>query len=294
MSGKIRSILAVSAAILFWSSSFIATKIAGACFTPLLLCLVRFVSASFVLLILRIAGLKPARPAKQDLWYIFLTSFAGITVYYALENIGVQMTTAGNASLISAAYPAIVALSGILFWREKTSGRMLAGIGIALIGVLLILDLRSLSAGEGGYGNLLLVFDGFLWAYYNFTMQKISPDMDPVSISYYQILIGTVLFVPMVWLEKPVFTGADLSAWLAVAYLAVCCTAAALLLYNYGLRRIPASLAASLMNLSPVFGVLLSVWILHESVTLQQVLGGAVILLGVWISASDPGRKPSG
>lgn len=286
-----RSIIAVTAAVVFWGSSFIATKIAGACFTPLLLCLVRFAVSSLLFGVFCLGGWRPARPKRRDAFYIAVTSLTGITVYYALETIGVQLTTAGNASLISASYPAITALVGILFYRERPSGRILAGILIAICGIFLLNDWSSLGLSEGGAGNMMLLADGFLWAYYNYTMQKISSDMDPISISCRQIWIGTAAFVPLVWLEKPVFTGADLSAWLAVAYLSVCCTVAALLLYNRGIRQIPASLAASLMNLIPVVGVLLSVLVLSEQITLKQMTGGAVILLGVWISASRSKRK---
>ena len=286
MNERMRSIIAVTAAVLFWGSSFIATKIAGNSFSPLLLCLVRFAAASLLFVILCFSGYRPARPKRRDAFYIAVTALSGITVYYALETIGVQMTTAGNASLISAAYPAITALVGILFYRERPSGRILAGIAVAVCGIFLLNDWSSLGLSEGGIGNVMLLGDGFLWAYYNYTMQKISSDMDTLSISCWQIWIGTVFFFPLVWLEKPVFTGADFSAWLAVAYLSAGCTVAALLLYNRGIRKIPAALAASLMNLIPVTGVILSVLILQESITLKQITGGAVILLGVWISAS--------
>ena len=284
MKSEFRSIVSVTAAILFWSSSFIATKIAGTVFSPLFLCLVRFALASALFLLLRLCGFHPVRPQKRDAYYIALTAVSGITVYYALENIGVQMTTAGNASLISAAYPAITAFVGILFYRERANRTILSGIAIALVGIVVLNDWSTLSLSKGGGGNFLLLADGFLWAYYNYTMQKISDRMDPLSISYWQTLLGTVLFVPLVWLEKPVWNPVPIEAWLAVGYLSVCCTVAALFLYNVGIRRIPASLAASLMNLTPVFGVLLSAWILHEAVTLRQIIGGAIILFGVWIS----------
>lgn len=293
MKPRLISILSVSLAILFWSSSFIAVKIAGVCFTPLLLCMVRFVTASALFLVLRLTVFRPAKPERRDLLYIFLTSAAGITVYYALENIGVQMTTASNASLISAAYPAVTALTGVLFYRVRCSKKTLLGIGIAILGVCLLTDLNSFSADSGGYGNALLVFDGFLWAYYNYTMQKISPKMDAVSISYYQTLIGTVLFVPLVFLEHPSFVQADLSAWAAVIYLAAGCTVAALLLYNTGIREIPAVMAAALMNLSPVFGVALSALILSETVTVKQILAGLIILAGVGISTAESHTEQS-
>lgn len=271
--------------MLMWSSSFIATKIAYQSVSPILLCVIRFAIASVIMMIMRLMQKKRTRIPLRDQRNIILSAAAGISVYYVLENIALQYTTASAASLIEAAYPIITVLIGVWIYHEKTSKRMLAGIFISIIGVL-ILSGFSASEGSGLKGDILLLMDGALWGFYNFLVQRIPKEYDNFSVSYYQMLWGTVMFLPMLFLEKPVFTNITSETIIAILYLSTGCSVAAFLLYNYGLSGISASSASAIMNLMPLFGVLLSFLILHETISLTQILGGILIMLGVYISTN--------
>ena len=110
-------------------------------------------------------------------------------------------------------------------------------------------------------------------------------------MTYLQILIGTVCFIPMLFLETFTIGTITLSSVLAVLYLAVCCSLAALLLYNYGLRNTDPATTAALMNLMPVAGVVLSALILKETITIRHILGGVIILVGVFVSEHKSQKK---
>lgn len=271
--------------MLMWSSSFIATKIAYRSFSPLLLCFIRFLIASSLMIILRFFQKPKIRILKKDRKNVILSAVAGISVYYAFENIALKYTSASAASLIEAAYPAITILIGVLIYHERSSKRMLAGIVISIIGVIIITDFSDM-ASNGMLGNLLLILDGFLWGFYNFLVQGISDEYDTFTLSYYQFLYGTLFFIPMLFFEHPVMVHLNASVITAVIYLSAGCSVLAFILYNYGLKGISASSASAIMNLMPVFGIILSVLILHETITLRQILGGIIIMSGVLISTS--------
>lgn len=76
------------------------------------------------------------------------------------------------------------------------------------------------------------------------------------------------------------------TSMMALIFLGIGCSVIAFLLYNYGLRKLAASTAVSLMNLVPVLGLLFSVLILHESVTMQQIIGGIIVICGVTLSSN--------
>ncbi len=268
-----------------WASSFIATKIAYQSVSPILLCVIRFAIASVIMMILRLMQKKRARIPLRDQRNIILSAAAGISVYYVLENIALQYTTASAASLIEAAYPIITVCIGVWIYHEKTSKRMLIGIVISIIGVL-ILSGFSASEGSGLKGDILLLIDGALWGFYNFLVQRIPKEYDNFTVSYYQMLWGTLMFLPMLFLEKPVFTNISSETIIAIIYLSTGCSVAAFLLYNYGLSGISASSASAIMNLMPLFGVLLSFLILHETISVTQIIGGILIMLGVYISTN--------
>lgn len=281
-----RYYLSLIIGILFWSSSFIASKIAYTSFSPLVVCMFRFVISSVLMSVIGIAA-KKERPSNHDLKYIVLSAIAGITFYFAIENIGLSLTTASNASLIGAAYPVMTILVGIFVYRMRVSKRTLLGIVVAIIGVY-ILTAKSTETIEGAWrGDALLVLDGFLWGFYNFLTQSISKECDTYTVSWYQMVAGCICFIPLLFLQKPVIQNVTFSSIAAILYLSAACTIAASFLYNYGLRGVSAKTAVSLMNLMPVFGLFFSATILHETIVLKQILGGLIVLLGVFLSGGS-------
>ena len=280
---------ALMISVCLWGSSFIADKIALQSFSPLFLCLIRFMISTAVLLVFRLGRKDFRYPDPEDMKKIAAAAFLGISVYYAIENIAVNMTSAADASVISAAYPLLTILTGIVFYHFRPARNQIIGILMACIGVL-VLTVSSSRENSSLIGNLMLVFNGFLWALYNYLTGRISKDCDNFSVTYLQILIGTVCFIPMLFLESFTIGTITLTSVLAVLYLAVCCSLAALLLYNYGLRNTDPATTAALMNLMPVAGVVLSALILKETITIRHILGGVIIIVGVFVS-EHKGRK---
>lgn len=103
-------LLAAIIAILLWSTSFVGTKIAYSSFPPLTLGAARFVIASMILGAIMLARKEFVRPAPKDIGLMGLSGVLGTTLYFALENIGLELTTASSAALIVASYPAITSL----------------------------------------------------------------------------------------------------------------------------------------------------------------------------------------
>ncbi|WP_342782099.1 DMT family transporter [Saccharibacillus brassicae] len=114
--------IAALIAIVFWSTSFVGTKIAYASFPPLTLGAARFAIASLILGGIVLLRREFVRPAPRDLGLMALSGLLGTTVYFALENIGVQLTTASSAALIVASYPAVTALLELFFTGRESRG----------------------------------------------------------------------------------------------------------------------------------------------------------------------------
>ena len=283
---KTKSLIALLVSIMIWSASFIGTKIAQRSFTPLTLCFVRTSMAALIMLELRAAAKKPMCLAKQDRIPVFLSALFGITIYYSLENLGVSMTTAGNASIITAVYPITTLLTGALFFHERIRLKQMYGILIAIAGIVI---LTSDPVGGGGRralaGNLLLLFNGFMWGFYNFLTQKVSTETDTSALTFFQTISGAVLLVPVLVLDLPIHIGPITpSVAFALLFLAAGCSVGAYFLYNIGLRGVSAGTAASMLNLMPVFGLVFSRLILHETIAARQIAGAALVIAGVLLS----------
>src|SRR5450756_2999791 len=108
-------------------------------------------------------------------------------------------------------------------------------------------------------------------------------------------LFGSIALLPLAGVfKRPAFPVPAATVW-AVIYLAVFCSVGGYSLYNYGVSRMTSNQAVNILNLIPVFGVLTSWVVLHETVTVMQLGGGAVVLLGVLLSLRDssPLASPS-
>lgn len=285
MNTKSRYYLSAVAAIFFWGSSFVATKLAYASFGPLTVCFLRFALSLLILKLVGIIRKDNKKLEKQDVPVLLATGLLGISVYYACENYALTLTSASAASLISGAYPAITALIGALVYHVHVTKKQAAGIALAMAGIVILTSGGSFSGSNVRLGNAILIFDGFLWAFYNFLIPHIRPAYSVLSITYYQTLLALPFLIPGLFLEGHASMTITPSAIWALLYLAVGCSVLAYLLYNFSLRGISPSAAAAIMNLMPVFGLLLSAIILNESITPASAAGGVIVILGVLLSA---------
>lgn len=281
------SLLAVIIAILLWSTSFVGTKIAYSSFPPLTLGAARFVIASMILGAIMLARKEFARPAPKDIGLMGLSGVLGTTLYFALENIGLELTTASSAALIVASYPAITALLEFIFFRVKISMVKSLGIVMAVFGVYLISGSSTAESSGQLTGNVILILAGFVFAGYSFITRKVVKHYSMVTVSFYQTIAGTLAFIPLAFIEQSRWQMPSTESLWVLLYLGIFCSVAAFMLYNYGLRTLSSSTAVALMNLVPIFGVLFSIVVLHEVLRISDLLGGIIIIFGVILSVRE-------
>ena len=99
-----------------------------------------------------------------------------------------------------------------------------------------------------------------------------------------------MLLLPLALLERPwiALAHTPVTAWGELAYLVVANTLLAYLWWNMGIQRVGAGRTAVFSNLIPPFGVLIAWLVLGESLTLLQLLGGGLCLVGVWFCQRLP------
>lgn len=276
---------ATTIAVILWSASFIATKIAYDVFAPQMVGFIRFFVSAILLGAVRIITHERVKPTGKDIRIIALSGLLGITLYFAAENVGVKLTTASNASLIVASYPAITVLFEFIIYRIKPNAKKVIGIVLAFIGIAILTTIQNGdNTSKALMGNLLLIAAGVIWAFYNFITRSVAEKYSPLTLSYYQMLFGTAFFIPLVILEGGTIGEFTISSIIALFYLSIGCSVTAFLLYNFGLKKLSAATSISLMNLVPVFGILFSALLLHETITLRQIVGGIVVIVGVILS----------
>lgn len=280
-----RARVALIAATILWGSSFFVMKGAVSGMSPFLLQALRstiaFVAAS-AFLFPHYRGLT-----VQTLVQGFLAGsclFAG----NMLQVMGIAHTTPGKSSFLTASY---CILTPFLFWlftgKRPRLNHVLATI-LCVAGIGLV----SLDAAlRIGIGDALTLAGAIFFAAQIALISAYSQQTaDMIQFGLVQIGAGAVLSVCALLLSgEPVQISA--ASWPPVLYLGLLCTAATLLLQNLGQKTIPPAQASIIMSLESVFGVLFSVLLYGERLTLKLIAGFAVIFVSVILSEIEYPRK---
>jgi drug/metabolite transporter (DMT)-like permease len=275
-------------AILIWGFAYVVTKSGLDAVPPMMFALLRYSVASLLLVPLALARGGLARLPQPVPWKtLILMAIVGVALYYVLFNLALAYTSASRTALIQSAFPAIVAIMAVFWLRERVTGQRFTGIGLAIVGVVLIVATQDdATARNPLLGNTLAFASVLSWSAYTILAKRLS-NADPIAVTAVISLIGTVLLVPATLIEN-----ADVSlssiprdGWFAILYLGGLASAASYLLYSRALRDIDASLVGAFINLSPVIGVVSGVLVLGEAITPTAIIGGVMVLVGVWLSS---------
>lgn len=285
---------AVLLAALLWSTSFALTKLTLAEVPPLTIGAMRFGVAAVILGALVRVGRERTPLTRRQRWQIGAAGLLGITAYFTIENIGVDLASASDATLIVASYPIITLAIEVLSGRARFSPVRVVGMMLAVAGVWLVVDVGPGGPGAGEHrlaGDALLVLGGVVWALYNIVARREGSGAPAVVVTYYQTLAGAGGFVLLSLLELGTWSMPSGGSLLRIAFLATGCSVAAFLAYNVGLRTLTPSAAVNLLNVVPVLGLVWAVVIADERLAAMQVVGGAVVICGVSLGMARTRRR---
>lgn len=282
-----RGVVALIITVVIWGTSFIAIKIALNGMGPFCLSAFRF-AVAFIFLY----------PFAYRQGYRFTHSFqtqylvlglTGIALFYSLQNFGLMFTTAGGTALILGGAPAVITIFAMIFLKERPLPEQLAGIGLAVIGIILV-SLTGIKQGYGSspaWGVLLLLIAIVTWSIYTIQGKRVIDGHSALLMTTASIGGGLLILFPLAFgeiyflgLPKP-----NIDTFIAVLYLGIVGSAITMFLYNYALKYMNASMAAPYINLTPIVGVICA-QMFGERIGIMQVMGGIVVLCGVWLSNS--------
>ena len=273
--------LACALASSFWGCGFFFGKIALAEMSVGAMVLYRFLFATLGLLPLLFTH-RPQFNASE--WRtLLLASLLGVPLQFLLQFKGLSLTTVSHASLMVGAMPVLLAVGAMLFAHERLHVLGWLALAISTTGAALIaLSGRHTTAAHGPSlsGDLLVVFSLFIALFWVLLNKSLMQRHSHVVVTAYGALAGTLMLAVGIPLTQglPPVRGVSLKAWAALAASGILCTAITTLLWNWGLTQVPASQAGVLLNMEPLIGSLLGVFLLHEYLGPLAWLGGALII----------------
>lgn len=285
--------MALVLATLLWGSSFIALKVAFEGYSPIWVIFIRMAAASLCFVLLW-GRLKHFQYQRGDWRLLALMSLAEPCVYFVLEGLALQYTSASQAGMITSLLPPIVAVLAFLILKERLSKPALLGFFIAFSGVcwLSYSSEASTHAPNPLLGNALELAAMGCAAIYCLCLKKLAARYSPISLTALQAFSGALFFLPLALAEGVPNLTLNTSMGAAL-YLGVFVTLGAYLLYNSAIMHLELSRAAAFTNLIPIFTLVFAYLVLGETLGAGQLLACGAILLGVVISQRRP-RKATG
>ncbi|HEY3335446.1 MAG TPA: DMT family transporter [Candidatus Limnocylindrales bacterium] len=279
--------IGVLVTVLIWSANFVVVKAAIGELGPLTFTAARYVVAAVTLLLilrLRQGSFRfPHGHGRQ----LFLMGSLGFGAYQVLWTLGLTQITAGDSALLIAASPVFVALLAGAVGMDVLSPPKVAGALISFAGVAVVVaGGHELSLGANLLGDALTLAAAGLWAVYTTAGARILRVVDPLQATAWTVMSGAIVLAPFGAWEVVTAPPAavTLPAIIAILYSGALAAGIANVFVFNAIRLVGPTRVTATQFLVPAGAVILGAVFLTEPVGWAQVVGGAIIVLGVWLT----------
>ena len=273
--------------IIVWGTTFISTKVLLTGFQPVEILFVRLLLGLMALFIVYPHPLKGVT-LKQELTFA-AAGLTGITMYYLMENIALNLTMASNVGVIVSVSPFFTVILASIFLKEEGKMRVnfFLGFVVAMIGIALI-SFNGAKLQLNPIGDFLCLGCAFVWGWYSILSKKIGEYGYFVIQTTRKIFIyGIIFMIPTLFffefqpdfkiLKEP----KDLLNYL---YLGLCASATCFVSWNYAVKALGAVKTSIYIYLIPVITIVASALILKEPITWMSAAGTILAILGLVLS----------
>ena len=263
-----------------------AVKYAVGYVPPLPFAALRFVLAGLMLwAILRLFDPK-GRLRREDLGAMAGLGLVGVALNNVAFTFGVSMTSASNSALVVATAPLWGMLLGFALGWERPSLKGVFGVGLALLGVAVIVY-RGLGTGGASLpGDLLVMAAAACWGSYAVLSLPLLKRYSPLAVAGYSMLFGGLAVLPLASLDLFSMDWGAVSAggWTAFAYSALVVAAFGFISWQRGVSRIGANRMLVYQYLVTLVGVVSGVVLFSEGFGIDKATGAAILLAGVYLA----------
>lgn len=283
--------------MLFFSGNFIIGKAFSDDIPPFTMSLMRFTIGSLILLPICFRTLMTHVQLWKKEWRALTSiSITGVVLFNVCLYSSVHFTSTTNAALVDALTPAVAAVIGYFWLKERLIKIQIFGILLSFFGVFWIISdgsLAVLTQFRFNIGDLIMLVGIIFWAIYSILIKKHGYKFPLIGGLVMTMILGVLLLFPFALLEwRSGFPlSSDLPTIGALLYIGIFPSALALVFWYRGVEEIGPSQASIFFNLVPLFVAILSYFFLGEVITIAQVLGGMLILTGVYL-ATKRARLP--
>jgi drug/metabolite transporter (DMT)-like permease len=279
-----------------WASNIVAGKKALTGFGPLALAQLRVLGTALIYGIFLLANPHRCRLRLTFRQWMFMVLVAlnGITLNQLFFIGGLARTSVAHAGLIVALGPVMVLVLACLMRLEDLTILKFAGMLVSFAGV------GVLTAGKVGNGNthylagdLIVLAGSAVFAYFTILVKQLANQFDNLTLNTLIFGLGALLLIPFggAAVLEVHWEAVPAQAWRGLAFMVVFGSVIPYVLFAWALTELGASRVAAFSYLQPVIATGLGIWLLGESLTVGVVVGGVIILLGVYLTERERGEE---
>lgn len=226
--------------------------------------------------------------AFKDMYLFIGTGILSMAFFNWAAFTSMNMLSVSVSVILLYTAPAFVMVMSVMFLKEKLTTGKVVLLCMTLVGCLLVTGLNMSTLDQGNMiGYLIGIGSGFGYALYSifgkFAIRKYSS----FTVSFYTFFVASVALVPYTRIWEKVSMLMNMKAMLYILGLCVFSTVLAYLLYTEGLKVIESSKASILATVEPLTAMIIGIIVFQESITVTQILGGAIIFVSAILASID-------
>lgn len=277
---------------LIWSSAFTSARIIVADASPLASLALRFAISGIIGVAIALAWGQTWRLTRDQWRATVIFGLCQNAAYLGLNFVAMQTVEAGLASIIASTMPLMVAFAIWVIFRERLPALGIAGLALGFIGVLIIMQAR-LSAGVDLTGVTLCLIGAAALTVATLMMRGASSGGNLMMVVGLQMIVGAAILAVASALTETVYVSPSPAWYAAFAYTTLAPGLLATWIWFKLVERIGAIKAATFHFLNPFFGVAIAALILNETLSLRDVVGVAIITMGILAVQVARAQRPA-
>jgi drug/metabolite transporter (DMT)-like permease len=281
-----------------WPFNIVLGKIALRFFPPIALASFRLLVAAVIMPLIFVVARRnsdssPTSFTLRDIKTLSWLALTGVILNQGCFIIGLNHTSAAHSALILATGPITIFLLAWLREIESATWRKVAGLTFAFCGV-------SMLATEHGFqprspnllGDIITLCGSVGFALYTISARSWVIRYDAVLVNTLLYSLSAIVVGPIALYEAVTMSQArqwnsvPWSGWLAFVYVTISGSVVAFLIYTWALQYLAPSRAGALTYVHPIMSSSLAVLMLGEPITIGLIMGGLLILAGLYLTQS--------
>jgi drug/metabolite transporter (DMT)-like permease len=221
-------------------------------------------------------------PNQKTLLWIILAGFFFVCDM-GLWNLSILKTSAAVSTLLANNASIFVGLGSLIIFKRYLPPIYWIGLLVATIGIFTVTGRDFLNNPNLGTGHLMAIGAAVFYAGYLLITQQVRESIDVVNFMGWSLIACLFFSYLICWQQDLPMLHFDKQTWYSFIASGIICHLVGWLSINYALGFLPAAIVSPTLLIQPVLTSIISFLLLNETLRKEQVVGGFIVILGVYL-----------